>query len=88
MGEPPWSTRPNSLQFPGSVRYARLTSRSPEGSIGVREMESQSLFISSCSRRELARRKPSKSAWRLQLTVALVLLIAAVFAFAIVRLGL
>ena len=50
-------------------------------------MESQSLFISSCSRRELARRKPSKSAWRMQLTFALVLLAVAVLAFAIVRLG-
>jgi hypothetical protein len=46
------------------------------------------LFISSCSRRELARRKPSKSAWRLQLTVALALLVAALFAFAIMRMGL
>jgi hypothetical protein len=46
------------------------------------------LFISSCSRRELARRRPSKTAWRLQLTVALALLIVALFAFAIVRLGL
>ena len=51
-------------------------------------MESKSLLISSCSRRELARRRPSKTAWRLQLTVALALLIAALFAFAIVRLGL
>jgi hypothetical protein len=77
-----------SLQFPGSVRGARLTSPSRDGSIGVREMEDRSLFISSCSRRQLSRRKPSKSAWRLQLAVALVLLTAAVFAFAIVRLGL
>jgi hypothetical protein len=77
-----------SLQFPGSVRGARLTSCSHEGSIGLREMESRSLFISSCSRRELARRKPSKSAWRLQLTVALALLVAALFAFAIMRMGL
>jgi len=50
-------------------------------------MEGRSLFISSCSRRELARRKPSKSAWRLQLTVAMLLLAMAVLAFAIVRLG-
>ena len=51
-------------------------------------MENRSLFISSCSRRELARRKPSRNAWRPQLTVAMVLLFAAVLAFAVVRLGL
>ncbi len=51
-------------------------------------MENRSLFISSCSRRELARRRPSKGAWRLQLTVALVLLFAAVLAFAVTRMGL
>jgi hypothetical protein len=51
-------------------------------------MESRSLFISSCSRRELSRRRPSKTAWRLQLTLALVLLAVAVLAFAVVRLGL
>jgi hypothetical protein len=45
------------------------------------------LFISSCSRRQLARRRPSKSAWRLQLAVAMVLLFAAVLAFAVSRLG-
>ena len=51
-------------------------------------MEGRSLFISSCSRRELARRKPSKSAWSVQLGAALLLLAVAVLAFAIVRLGL
>jgi hypothetical protein len=51
-------------------------------------MEGRNMFISSCSRRELARRKPSRSAWRVQLTLALVLLAAAVLAFAVVRLGL
>jgi hypothetical protein len=51
-------------------------------------METRNLFISSCSRRELARRRPSRTAWRLQLTLALVLLTVAVFAFAIVRMGL
>ena len=50
-------------------------------------MENRSVFISSCSRRELARRRPSRSAWRVQLTVAMVLLFAAVLAFAITRLG-
>jgi hypothetical protein len=50
-------------------------------------MENRSVFISSCSRRELARRRPSKSSWRLQLTIAMVLLFAAVLAFAITRLG-
>jgi hypothetical protein len=50
-------------------------------------MENRSVFISSCSRRQLARRRPTKSAWRLQLTVAMVLLFAAVLAFTITRLG-
>ena len=51
-------------------------------------MENRSVFISSCSRRELSRRRPSKTAWRLQLTIALLLLFAAVLAFAVTRLGL
>jgi hypothetical protein len=51
-------------------------------------MEDRSVFISSCSRRELARRRPSRSAGRLQLTIAMLLLFAAVLAFAITRLGL
>jgi hypothetical protein len=74
-------------QFPGSVRAGRLTSHTGEASIGLREMENRNLFISSCSRRQLARRRPSKSAWRLQLAVAMVLLFAAVLAFAVSRLG-
>jgi hypothetical protein len=50
-------------------------------------MEDRSLFISSCSRRELARRRPSKSAWSLQLTIATLVLVAAVLAFVVVRVG-
>jgi hypothetical protein len=50
-------------------------------------MEDRSLFISSCSRRELARRRPSKSAWSLQLTIATLVLVAAVLAFVVARVG-
>ena len=50
--------------------------------------ESKSVFISSCTRREMARRRPSRTAARLELMVAMTLLIAAVLAFAVVRGGL
>ena len=46
-------------------------------------MDDRSLFISSCSRRELARRRPGRAVTRTQLLLALVVLIvvaAAVFA--------
>jgi hypothetical protein len=49
-------------------------------------MEERNLFISSCSRRQLARRRPTKTAGRLQLAIALLLLAAAVLAFTVVRL--
>jgi hypothetical protein len=51
-------------------------------------MEGRNLFISSCSRRELSRRKPSRTAWRVQLTFAMLLLFVAALAFVITRLGL
>jgi hypothetical protein len=51
-------------------------------------MEDRSVFISSCSRRQLARRRPSKTAGRLQLAIAMLLLAAAVLAFALARLKL
>jgi hypothetical protein len=73
-------------QFPGSIRAGRLTSFLGADSIGVRVMEERSVFISSCSRRQLARRRPSKTAGRLQLAIALLLLAAAVLAFAAIRL--
>ena len=50
--------------------------------------ESKSLFISSCTRRELARRRPGRSAGRLELVVGLVVLVAALIAFVVVRGGL
>ena len=87
MGEPLWSTRPNSLQFPGSVRDARLTSRSPEGSIGVREMESQSLFISSCSRRQFARRRPTRKVLWFHTHLWTMVLVVAVASFVAIRAG-
>jgi hypothetical protein len=46
--------------------------------------EQRTVFISSCSRRELARRRPQRSAVRLQLMVAL-LAVAAVAAVLALR---
>jgi hypothetical protein len=40
-------------------------------------MEDRTVFISSCSRRQLARRRPTRLAARMQLVLALVLLLAA-----------
>lgn len=51
-------------------------------------MENKSVFISSCSRRELARRRPSRTAGQLEMYIALAVLVVAVFAFVIVRGGL
>jgi len=48
-------------------------------------MEGRSIFISSCSRRELAKRRPSPSAGRLQLAIAVLLLTAAAAAFLVVH---
>jgi hypothetical protein len=49
--------------------------------------QSKSLFISSCTRREMARRRPGRSAGRLELLVGMTLLVAAVVAFVVVRGG-
>jgi hypothetical protein len=49
--------------------------------------QEKSLFISSCTRREMARRRPGRSAGRLELSVGLVLLVAALVAFLVVRGG-
>jgi hypothetical protein len=43
-------------------------------------MEGKSIFISSCSRRQLARRRPARSALRVQITIAVVVLAAALAA--------
>lgn len=51
-------------------------------------MMDQSIFISSCSRRQLARRRPSPNAYRIQLMVAVVVLSVAIIAFAATRMGL
>jgi hypothetical protein len=67
-------------QFPGSIRADRLTSSSGKASIGVREMEDRSVFISSCSRRQLARRKPTRSSGTWPLTLMLLALVVAVAA--------
>jgi hypothetical protein len=50
-------------------------------------MESKSVFISSCSRRELARRRPSKWVIRLQSNLAMMVLLVGVCAFVVVRVG-
>jgi hypothetical protein len=50
--------------------------------------QGKSLFISSCTRRQLARRRPSRSAGRLEVLVAMAVLLAAVVAFVIVHGGL
>jgi hypothetical protein len=59
------------------------------GSIATEErtMESKSVFISSCSRRELARRRPSRRAVWLQSNLSMIVLAVAVVAFVVVRLG-
>jgi hypothetical protein len=50
-------------------------------------MESRSVFISSCSRRQLARRSPHRSSLRLQLLMVLALVCAALVAFIVARGG-
>ncbi len=50
-------------------------------------MEEKTVFISSCTRRQLSRRKPSPNAYRLQLLLATLLLCGALLVFAAVRLG-
>jgi hypothetical protein len=67
-------------QFPGSIRAARLTSPFGKASISVREMEDRNLFISSCSRRQLARRKPTRSTGTWPLTIMMLALVVAVAA--------
>jgi hypothetical protein len=66
-----------SAHFPGSVRERRLTT----GRVMFRfaresVMEGSNIFISSCSRRQLARRRPSRGggALRLQLLLLVVVL--------------
>jgi hypothetical protein len=77
-------------QFPGSILAVRLTD-------GIRaslivdggQMESRSVFISSLSRRQLARRRPSRSRGPAQLliAVALVLVLIAIAAVIVARGG-
>jgi hypothetical protein len=51
-------------------------------------MESKSVFISSCSRREFARRRPSRRLLWLQSNLAMLVLLVGVCAFIVGRLGL
>jgi hypothetical protein len=48
-------------------------------------MESKSVFISSCTRRELARRRPSRWVLHLQTNVSMIVLAGAVLAFVVAR---
>jgi hypothetical protein len=48
-------------------------------------MESRSIFISSCSRRQLARRRPNRSPLRAQLLLAAVLVAVAMVAVVAAR---
>ena len=48
-------------------------------------METKSIFISSCSRRQLARRRPYRSSVRAQLMIAVLLAVVAVLVIAIAR---
>ena len=50
-------------------------------------MTDRSVFISSCSKRELARRRPTPNAYRVQFLLALLVLCVALAAFVGVRLG-
>jgi hypothetical protein len=52
------------------------------------DTDKPSLFISSCTRRELARRRPSRTPWRAQLLLATLMLAVAVGAFVAARGGL
>ncbi len=51
-------------------------------------MMDRSIFISTCTRRQMARRRPSPNAYRIQLMFAVVVLFVAVLVFAIARMGL
>jgi hypothetical protein len=50
-------------------------------------MDGPSMFISSCSRRQLARRRPTRMAFRSQLFIAVLVLAAGFAAFVIGRGG-
>jgi integral membrane sensor domain MASE1 len=50
-------------------------------------MADSSIFISSCSRRQLARRRPTRAQRRLQVLLALVVLGAGIGAFVLGRVG-
>jgi hypothetical protein len=50
--------------------------------------QDKSLFISSCTRRQMARRRPGRTAGRLELLLGVALLLAALVAFVVARGGL
>jgi hypothetical protein len=66
-----------------------LDSRGLGASIAQQErvMSERSVFISSCSRRQMARRRPTPNAYRWQQLMAVIVLCAALAAFVAVRVG-
>ncbi len=50
-------------------------------------MAERSIFISSCTRRDLSRRRPSPNAYRLQLLFAIAVLCVALAVFVGIRVG-
>ncbi len=75
-------------QFPGSVRGVRLTiPQITVPSLVRSEMQDRSVFISSCSRRQLARRRPTRGLIRMQFVLAAVLLASALGAVLAARGG-
>jgi hypothetical protein len=76
--------RNRSCLFPGSVRNDRLTIARSAVSIRarVREMDDSKVFISSCSRRQMARRRPPRGGvLRMQMMFVLLVLALGVGAF-------
>jgi hypothetical protein len=57
------------------------------GSNPVDGMEKRSVFISSVTRRQVARRRPARHASRLQLTIGVLVIVAAAAAFVLTRGG-
>jgi hypothetical protein len=73
-------------QFPGSVRPDRLTDGDRASLIdGGGRMESRSIFVSSLSRRQLARRRPSRHPLRADRLMWIVLVSLAIVAIATAR---
>ena len=81
--------RTSSTLFPGSVRTLQLTVPLLGGSIAFQErtMESKSVFISSCSRRQFARRRPTRKVLWFHTHLWTIVLVVAVASFVAIRAG-